>query len=69
MEKYLASGYIISLSLFATTLICAALGSLYYFGRYVNDVASVFFNLRIVSKSPAENFPPISTVLELQLSH
>ncbi len=29
-------------------------------------VASVFFNLHIVSKSPAEIYPPIGAVLELR---
>ncbi len=47
------------------TLICAALGMLCWSLRKL-DVVSVFFNLRIVSKSPAEISMPIGAVLELR---
>ncbi len=57
--------YLFIYSLFATTLICAALGILHW-SICKLDVASVFFNLRIVSKSPAEFSPPIGVVLELR---
>ncbi len=53
-------------SLFATTLICAALGILHW-SICKWDVVSVFFNLRVVSKSPSEISPPIGTVLEFAL--
>ncbi len=52
-------------SLFATTLICAALGILRW-SICKWDVASVFFNLRFVSKSPAEISIPIGALLELR---
>ncbi len=48
-------------SLLATALICAALDILRW-SICKWDVASVFFNLRVVSKSPAEISPPISAV-------
>ncbi len=51
-------------SLFATTLIYAVLGILRW-SICKWDVASVFFNLRIVSKSPAEISMHIGAVLEL----
>ncbi len=51
-------------SLFATTLICAALGILRW-SICKWDVASVFFNLHVVSKSPAEISTPIGALLEL----
>ena len=36
-------------------------------GHYENDLAvSVFFNVHIVSKSPAEISPPIADILELR---
>ncbi len=50
-------------SLFATTLICAVLGILRW-SVCKWDVASLFFHLRIVSKSPAEISPPIGAVFE-----
>ncbi len=51
-------------SLFATTLICAARGILRW-SICKWDVASVFCNLCIVSKSPTEISTPICAVLEL----
>ncbi len=51
-------------SLFATTLICAAHGRLHW-SICKLDVVSVFFHLRVVSKSPAEISTPIGAVLEL----
>ncbi len=51
-------------SLFVTTLICAALVILCW-SIFKRDVASVFFNLHIVSKSPAEISSPIGTFLVL----
>ncbi len=53
------------ISLFATVLICAALVILRW-SICKWDVASVFFNLRVVSKSPAEIYTPIGAVLELR---
>ncbi len=38
-------------------LICAVLG------RYVNEMLSVFYNLHVISKSPAEMSMPIGAVL------
>ncbi len=52
-------------SLFATTLICAALGILRW-SICKWDLASVFFILPGVSKSPAEISTPIGAVLELR---
>ncbi len=48
-------------SLFATPLICTALGILRW-SICKWDVASVFFNLHIISKSPAEISTPIGAV-------
>ncbi len=52
------------LCLFTTMLICTALG-IFLWLIFKWDVASVFFNLHVVSKSPAEISTPISSVLEL----
>ncbi len=52
-------------SLFATALICAALGILCW-SICKWDVTSVFFNLRVVSKSLAEICTPVWAVLELR---
>ncbi len=52
-------------SLFATMLICAALGILRW-SICKLDVASVFFNLCVVSTSPAEISMPIGAILELR---
>ncbi len=46
-------------------LICAVLGRLHW-SLWKWDVVSVFFNLHVVSKSPAEISTPIGTVLELR---
>ncbi len=51
-------------SISANTIICAALGILCW-SIFNRDVTAVFFNLRIVSKSPAGICPPIGSVLEL----
>ncbi len=53
--------------LFATTLICAALGSLYCVGRYVNEMLRLCSLICALSVNHPQKFPrPIGTVLELR---